>query len=123
MISEAVKLERERRKTAREERLAKVLTDPQVMGVLTLLAGLYAAQNIPWSQDETRNDLLRGVSTSAVIMAALGRAGISGWPAAAAVGLSGAAGAGAFDFLGASDTGTYLLGSDKRLFGIPIGLG
>jgi hypothetical protein len=120
MVSDAIKLEREKRRTLREERLMRVVMDPQVMGIITLLGGLYAAQRIPYSDDETRNDLLRGVATSGVVLAALSRSGLGGWQALAASSLAGGAGGGLFDFLGAKDIGSFLLGSDKRLFGIPI---
>jgi len=118
MASEAIKLEREKRKTARDERLMSVLLDPQMMGLVTLLAGLFAAQRIPYSDDETRNDLLRGVATSGVVLAALSRAGLGGWQALAAASVAGGAGGGLFDFLGAKDAGTFFLGSDRKLFGI-----
>jgi hypothetical protein len=91
MVSDLVKVEREKRKTAQEERLGKFITDPQMVGLITLLGGLYAAQRIPWTEDEARNDMLRGVATTGVVLMALNRAGFSGWPAAAVAGISGAA--------------------------------
>lgn len=94
MVSEAVRLERERRKTLREERSSRLLYDPQVVGLLTLLGGLAAAQRIPFSDDPGRNDALRGLATSGVVLLAISRAGISGWPALAAAAVSGAAGGG-----------------------------
>lgn len=120
MASEAVLLEREKRKTAREDRLMRLVADPQVLGLVTLLGGLYAAQRIPFSEDATRNDLLKGLATTGVVLAALGRSGIGGWPALTAAGLSGAAGGGLFDFLGAETPGGFFLGTDKRFFGIPV---
>lgn len=119
-LSEAVRLERERRKTVREERMTRLLCDPQLMGLVTLLGGLVVAQRLPYSDDPTRNDLLRGIATSGVVLAALSRAGLGGWQALAASGVAGGAGGGAFDFLGAKDAGSFLLGEDKRLFGIPV---
>jgi hypothetical protein len=91
VISDAVRLEREKRKTARDERLAKLVLDPQMMGLITLLGGLFAAQRIPWSEIESRNDMLRGLATTGVVLMALNRAGFGGWPAAAVAGVSGAA--------------------------------
>jgi hypothetical protein len=90
VVSEAVKLEREKRKSARDDRLIKLISDPQMMGLITLLGGLYAAQRIPWAEDEGRNDMLRGVATTGVVLMALNRAGFGGWPAAAVAGVSGA---------------------------------
>jgi hypothetical protein len=69
---------------------AELLRDPQVVGLLTLLGGLYAAQRIPWAEDEGRNDLLRGIATTGVVLMALNRAGFGGWPAAAVAGVAGA---------------------------------
>jgi hypothetical protein len=119
-LSPELKLEREKRASAREVRMLQVLADPQIVGLATLLGGLYLAQRIPFSEDETRNDLLRGLATSGVILAALSRAGLGGWQALAASAAGGGVGGGLFDFVGAKDAGTFLLGSDKRLFGIPI---
>lgn len=120
MASEAVKLLREQRKAAQEQRLMAIIADPQVLGLVTLLGGLCVAQRLPYSDDETRNDLLRGIATSGVVLAALSRAGLGGWQALVAAGAAGGAGGGLFDFLGAKDAGTFLLGADKRLFGIPV---
>lgn len=86
-----IRLERARIRAMKRDQLGDLLLDPQVVGLLTLLGGLYAAQRIPWSEDEARNDLLRGVATTGVVLMALNRAGFGGWPAAAVAGLSGAA--------------------------------
>jgi hypothetical protein len=90
--SELVKVERERRKTLEREHMLALLNDPQVVGVLTLLGGLYLAQNIPFSPDEGRNTALKGVATGGVVLASVCRAGLGGWPALAAAGIGGAAG-------------------------------
>jgi hypothetical protein len=118
--SDPVRVEREKRRTEKEARVLAVITDPQVLGLVTLLGGLYAAQRIPYSDDPTRNDLLRGVATTGVVLAALSRAGLGSWQALAASGLAGGTAGGLFDFLGAKDAAGFLLGSDKRLFGIPF---
>jgi hypothetical protein len=89
-VSEPVKLEREKRKTAREERALALLGDPQVIGLAMLVGGLYIAQRITWSDDEGRNDMLRGIATTGVVLTSLTRAGLTGWPAAAAAGIAGA---------------------------------
>lgn len=85
------KVERARLRALRPDVASKLLADPQVVGVLTLLGGLYMAQRIPWAEDEGRNDMLRGVATTGVVLMALSRAGIGGWPAVAAAGVAGAA--------------------------------
>ena len=91
MVSQAVKVEREKRKTAQEERLMALVTDPQMVGLITLLGGLYVAQRIPYSEDEVQNNTLRAIATSGVVLASLSRAGLGGWPALAAAGVAGAA--------------------------------
>jgi hypothetical protein len=87
----ALKLERVRRRTLHDTQMMQVLLDPQVIGLATLLGGIYVAQKIPWAEDEARNDMLRGVATTGVILMGLSRAGIAGWPAVAAAGIAGAA--------------------------------
>jgi hypothetical protein len=89
--SEALALVREQRKAAMDARLAAIVTDPQILGLATLLGGVYLAQRIPWAEDEGRNDMLRGVATTGVVLMALNRAGFGGWPAAAVAGVAGAA--------------------------------
>jgi hypothetical protein len=89
--SELVKLEREKRKTLNAERALAIITDPQVIGLLTLLGGLYAAQRIPYSDDETQNNTLKGIATGGVVLMSISRAGLGGWPALVAAGLSGVA--------------------------------
>jgi hypothetical protein len=88
VVSEAVQLEREKRKTRRENRLMDFVTDPQMMGLITLIGGLYVAQRIPYSEDPERNDLVRGVATGGVVLAALSRSGLGGWQALAAAGIT-----------------------------------
>lgn len=46
MITEAIKLERERRKTARDEQLWKLLADPLVLGPLMGVGGALALQQL-----------------------------------------------------------------------------
>lgn len=46
MISEAVKLERERRRTAREDRLWALLADPLVLGPVVGIGGAIAIQQL-----------------------------------------------------------------------------
>jgi hypothetical protein len=118
--SDAVRIAEIQARSKDRENVLRILADPQLLNLVILLGGLWAAQRIPYSDDETRNDLMRGLATSGVVLTALSRAGMSGWPALAAGGIAGSAGGGLFDFLGAKDAGTFLLGADKKLFGIPI---
>ena len=97
MVSEAIKLEREKRKSMREERVTRLVTDPQILGLATLLGGLVVAQRLPYSDDPARNDLMKGLATAGVVLAAVSRAGLGGWPALAAAGVGGSTGAGWLD--------------------------
>jgi len=91
MASDLVRIEREKRKTSQEEHLFRIVSDPQVVGLVILLGGLWAAQRIPFSEDEGQNNTLRGIATGGVVLMSISRAGIGGWPALAAAGLSGVA--------------------------------
>jgi hypothetical protein len=91
MVSDAVKLEREKRKTLRDAQMGQMLLDPQLIGLITLLGGLYVAQRIPYSDDETQNNTIRGIATGGVVLMGISRAGVGGWPALVAAGLSGVA--------------------------------
>lgn len=61
---------------AERERLLAVLTDPQVMGLLTVFSGLLAANHIPWSADPAKRAALSGVAASSAVLMGLGRAGV-----------------------------------------------
>lgn len=90
-------------KNADKERLASLLSDPAVMGIITLIAGLYIAENIPWSSDPTRRRLLRGLALSGVTLTALGRAGVGDMTTllmAGTAGIAGTQGDGLLDFGG-----------------------
>ena len=91
MVSELVKVEREKRKTQREMVALAIVTDPQIIGLLGFVGGLYAVQHIHFSDDETRDNALRGIATSGVALMSLARAGLGGWPAVAAAGVAGVA--------------------------------
>jgi hypothetical protein len=91
LVAPEIRLERARIRALKRDKLGDLLLDTQVVGLLTLLGGLYAAQRIPWSDDESRNDMIRGVATTGVVLISLTRAGLTGWPAAAAAGIAGAA--------------------------------
>ena len=89
--SEALQLERARSRSLRDQQLMDIVGNPQVLGLVTLLAGLYLAQRIRFAEDDAQNNTLRGVATGGVVLMAVSRAGLSGWPALAAAGLSGVA--------------------------------
>jgi len=84
MVSEAIKLEREKRKTDREARLWALLSDPLTLAVLTTAAGVWGAEHMKWSEDQSRDSKIRVAIEAAVLYAALTRVGAKGWPAAVA---------------------------------------
>lgn len=88
--SEAVKLERERRKTAREERVWKLLTDPTVKRLL-LLSGIVAYTSYinsnPGRYGVTADALAVALPTAGVPMLAA-EAGITDWKVLGALALA-----------------------------------
>jgi hypothetical protein len=84
VVSDAVRLERERRKSSREAVMAAWLTDPLTLAIVQSAAGMYAAERIKWSEDEGRNTRIRIAMEAGIMYAALTRVGAKGWPAAVA---------------------------------------
>lgn len=70
------KTARAARANADAERLVHLLTDDQLLGLLVVFGGLWAAQKIPWSENETTNAALTGVASTAAVLMGLGRAGV-----------------------------------------------
>lgn len=64
------------RSNADAERILALLTDDQLMGLLVVFGGLWAAQKIPWSENETTNAALTGAASTAAVLMGLGRAGV-----------------------------------------------
>lgn len=89
MVSEAVRLERERRKTMADARILALVTDPAVVNMGMYLAGLWAIEHIPWSEDPGRDKNMKMLGQTVNAYAALSRAGAKGWPAALAAGAGG----------------------------------
>ncbi len=63
-------------KNASRERLMAVLMDPQVMGLLTVFGGVFAATKIPWTGNREANARIAGVTAAAAVLMGLGRAGV-----------------------------------------------
>ncbi len=80
------------RKNADRERLQAILQDPAVLGILSMMAGIYIAQNIPWSGDPIRRDALARVMTASVVLMSLGRAGVGDLTTLTMAGVAGVAG-------------------------------
>ncbi len=64
------------RENADKERLMAILMDPQIMGLLTVFGGVFAATKIPWTGDREANARIAGVAAAAAVLMGLGRAGV-----------------------------------------------
>lgn len=63
-------------KEADKERLYNLLVQPEVLGLILTLGGMFAAQNIPFSSDPASNEALQAAATSASVLLGLGYAGV-----------------------------------------------
>lgn len=61
---------------ADKERLFNLLQQPEVLGLVITLGGIFASQNIPFSSDREKNEALQAVATSASVLLGLGHAGV-----------------------------------------------
>lgn len=61
---------------ADKERLFALLTDPQILGLLTVFGGLLVANKIRFSDNYLANKGLRSMATASSILLGLGRAGV-----------------------------------------------
>jgi len=75
-LARDAKVAKQARKNAQEERMMALLTDPQIMGILTVFGGVYAANVIPWSENKETRALLASLAASAAVIMGLGRAGV-----------------------------------------------
>lgn len=64
------------RSNADAERLLSILTDDQLMGLMVVFGGLWAAQKIPWADNQTTNAALTATASTAAVLMGLGRAGV-----------------------------------------------
>jgi len=76
-------------KEADKERLIWALTQPEVIGLLMTIAGIYASQKITFSRDKLVNEGLQAASTSASVLIGLGHAGLGDMTTAIVAGLAG----------------------------------
>lgn len=115
--SEAIKLERERRTTLREQKMWEMIQRPEVIGVLSVLGGMVLCQNLKAAGILTKDQA--GIAAGAVVtiavyraagggiggtVAGLGAGGISAasigeeWPTVAGIGGGAAVGTAALGF-------------------------
>ena len=122
MVSDAVRVERERRKTANQERMWQLLSDPALLGALVAVGGIMLTQRMTFSGDASANEDLRALATASVVLIGTSRAGLGGTSSALLAAGAGIAGSGqtVANLSGANGFWNFLLGSDRRLFGLPI---
>lgn len=72
-----------------KERLLYLLTQPEVVGILTTLAGIYAANNLTFSDNEGVNAGLRSTATTASVLIGLGNANVGDLTTSIVAGLAG----------------------------------
>jgi len=78
-------------KNAREERLLYVLTQPEIVGLATVFAGLFLANKLPFSEHEPQNSAIQGVAATTSILMGLGHAGVGDLTSLTMAALGGAA--------------------------------
>lgn len=63
-------------RNAERERMIALVTDPQVMGLLTVIGGLALSTRIPFHEDPMTNARIQGVAATCCVLMGLGRAGV-----------------------------------------------
>jgi len=92
------------RKNAEQERILALISDPQVMGLITVFGGLAAANMIPWSADPGKRNALAGIAAMSAVLMGLGRAGVGDLTTMVVAGGAGAASALGGSGIGGSDS-------------------
>lgn len=76
-------------KNAKEERLMYLLTQPEIIGLLISLAGIYASQNIKFSSTGAANEGIQAIATMTSVLIGLGYAGVGDLTTMLAAGIAG----------------------------------
>lgn len=76
---------------ADKDRLMYLISQPEIVGLLVTLGGIFAAQNIRFTQDNTSNEAAQAAATSAAIIMGMGHAGVGDLTTAVFAGLGGVA--------------------------------
>lgn len=61
---------------ADKDKLFYILSQPEILGMIMTVGGIYASNKIKFSDDDTTNELLHSVSTMATVLIGLGYAGV-----------------------------------------------
>lgn len=120
--SETLKLAKMAAREADKQRVFALLSNPVVLGMGTLFAGLYAANHIRWDKDDTRNADVRAIAMAGAAIGSLAALGVRDKYVMGGFGLAaGVAGMDPVKFPAAQTlTENYGLGSDSRLFGASV---
>lgn len=78
-------------RNAEKERIYALLTDPQVLGLATVLGSLVLANRIRFAQDPGTNARVQGVAAASGCLMGLGRAGVGDLTSLVMAGMAGAA--------------------------------
>jgi hypothetical protein len=107
---------------ADKQRLFSVLTSPAVLGLASLMGGLYVANHVTWDDEPVRNTDVRAIAMAGTAIGALSVMGVREKWILGGFGLaSGLAGLDPVKFPAVGDlTANYGLGSDAKLFGLPV---
>jgi hypothetical protein len=63
-------------KAARDDQLIYLLSQPEIVGLLVTIAGIYASQNIKFTDNVVANEGMQSISTMASVLIGLGYAGV-----------------------------------------------
>lgn len=76
-------------KQADKERLLAFISQPEILGLIMTLGGIYASQKITFSDNKAVNEGIQATATSASVLIGLGHAGVGDLTTAIIAGLAG----------------------------------
>lgn len=89
------------KKAADRDTLLYLLSQPELIGLLVIIAGIYASQHIDFSDSKATNEGLQAIATTSSVLVGLGYAGVGDLTTLLVAGMSG--GVSLVDFLGLPD--------------------
>lgn len=85
-----IKIARIAKKDNQEQRIYDLLSSPEILGLVMVLAGVYASNHIDFSDSPAANAGLQGTATIAAVLMGLGHAGVGDLTSVAVAGAAGA---------------------------------
>lgn len=70
------RLSKKAKENADAERLLYLFTQPEIIGLLSLFAGLFVSNKIPFSEDPATNELMQSLAIIGTCLISLGNAGV-----------------------------------------------